>query len=122
MHDMSDPHSSNIPTAEILEFCLLNQQHVRILDQLLFWNGQAVALGWVAPLSLEIARSIKTMNLISRRDVDDAMKREFQPLLKAWEYREREVELEDMQLKGRVPRGDPSDSVIELFRPNAAKI
>ena len=43
-------------------------------------------------------------------------------ILQAAEYREKEIEIERMQEKGLLPRGDPQDEVIQLFKIRAREI
>ena len=43
-------------------------------------------------------------------------------ILQAAEYREKEIEIERMQEKGLLPRGDPQDEVIQIFKIRARKI
>jgi hypothetical protein len=43
-------------------------------------------------------------------------------ILQAAEYREKENEIERMQEKGLLPRGDPQNEVIQIFKTQARKI
>ena len=43
-------------------------------------------------------------------------------ILQAAEYREKEIEIERMQEKGLLPRGDPQDEVIQMFKTQAREI
>jgi hypothetical protein len=43
-------------------------------------------------------------------------------MLQAMEYRDKELHFERMQDKGLLPRGDPSDEVLQLFQPRAIEI
>lgn len=43
-------------------------------------------------------------------------------LTQTWEYREKEMLFERMQEKGQIPRGDPSDRVLDMFRPKSLEI
>lgn len=45
-----------------------------------------------------------------------------EPFMRALDYREKEVAFQKMQENGKLPRGDPSMNVIELFKPKALEI
>ena len=73
-----------------------------------------------------IGKTIKDMNLISDRclrgDMGDNLKVTGGIILQAAEYREKEIEIERMREKGLLPRGDPQDEVIQLFKIRAREI
>lgn len=82
--------------------------------------------GHSTSLTLMIAKLIKDMNLINdqrlRGDMSDSLNVLAGIILQAAEYREKELEIERVQEKGLLPRGDPQDEVIQMFKTRAREI
>lgn len=119
--------NDNCPFREWLEQGLSTEQGLGILHQIFYWTVTAMSLhGWVTSLTLMIANTIDDINFINDRrlagEAGDDLKSMCESLLCAKEYREKELVFEDMHRKGTFPRGDPSSSVIELFRTKALEI
>jgi hypothetical protein len=110
-------HWDFVPFSEVLLKALQSARGIDMINQLLFWTANSVKRGWISPLVLELARSVHEINLLSRFDYD-----EIGTLLKVFEYRNKEMEFQNLQTDGRIPRGDPSSSTIELFRPKSSEI
>ena len=74
-----------------------------------------------------LAKSARDMNLLNDRRVLRSGEREnfkirYDTLMRVLEYREKEIAFQKMQDSGKLPRGDPSKNVIELFKPKALEI
>jgi len=118
IEDLDQP----VSFSRILGKCLETERGRYLSYWLMHWSSLSLKRGWVSPLILELAQAIKDMNLMNDRRFDDEFRDLVQPLLRASEYREREVEFEKLQREGRVPGGDPSDATISLFGPKANEI
>jgi hypothetical protein len=116
--DLMDP----VSYARILRFALRIPEGVGLIKQLLWWTSSSVKRGSLSPFALELARAIKEVDLQNNRQVDGETKDLIEPLIQAMKYREMEVEVEKLQQQGVIPRGNPSDSTIQLFRTKADEI
>eukprot|EP00984_Skeletonema_dohrnii_P011929 scaffold4786_cov142-Skeletonema_dohrnii-CCMP3373.AAC.3 len=115
--------SENCPFHEWISKGLADD--MRFLREVFKWTADAVRLhGHVTSLTLMIGSTIKEMNLINDRRVsgDRVFQVLCEILLQASEYREKQMQIVKMQEKGKLPRGDPSDAVIQSFKPKAIEI
>lgn len=112
----------NAPYAMLLKHALRSQTGLSVISQLLYWISASLKSGWVSPIALELARSVKEVNLLNRTEIDNETRDRINVLLKTNEYRSLEIEFQKMQTEGHLPRGDPSSTTIELFRPKACEI
>lgn len=115
------------PFHELIEKGLENAHTMQLLQQLFQWLTDALMYhGHSTSLTLMIAKTIKDMNLINdqrlRGDMSDSLNVLAGIILQAAEYREKELEIERMQEKGLLPRGDPQDEVIQMFKTQAREI
>jgi len=115
------------PFHELIGKGLASAQNMQILHQLFQWLTDALMYqGHSTSLTLVIGKTIKDMNLISdwrlRGDMGNNLKAMGGIILQAAEYREKENEIERMQEKGLLPRGDPQNEVIQIVKTRARKI
>lgn len=100
------------------------------LLQVFFWIHSALKLhGWVTSLTILVAKGIRETQLIddvrrlypagTPQGVLDLVKSMLQTIVNALEYREKQVDFENMQQRGKVPRGDPSRNTLDMFMPKA---
>jgi hypothetical protein len=104
-----------------------------LLLQVFFWIHSALKLhGWVTSLTILVARGIRETQLIhdvrclcpagTPQGILDLVKSMLQKIVDALEYRDKQVDFEKMQQKGKVPRGDPSPNTLGMFMPKASCI
>lgn len=103
-------------------FALRIPEGVGLIKQLLWWTSSSVKRGSLSPFALELARAIKEVNLRNNRQVNGETKDLIEPLIQAMKYCDMEVEVEKLQEQGVIPRGNPSDSTIQLFCTKADEI
>ena len=114
--------TKNVSYSQLLQTALRIPGGLDMIYQMIYWTHNSVKRGWITPFALELARCIKEVNLMNNRQVDEEIKQLIEPLFQAWKYRELEVEFQKLQEQGLVPRGNPSDATIELFRAKASEI
>mmetsp|Transcript_5372 Transcript_5372/g.12205 ORF Transcript_5372/g.12205 Transcript_5372/m.12205 type:complete len:867 (-) Transcript_5372:35-2635(-) len=125
---MGFDNPQDVSFEDMLKEGLKTETGLSALYQILDWTTKALRLhGWVTSLTLMLASAAQTVNFVNdprlvRSDVGKDMQSMCASLVRAQEYREKELTFEKMQQKGKFPRGDPPNSVIELFRPKALEI
>jgi hypothetical protein len=113
----------NCPIRELISEGLRSAENMGVLDNMFQWLSRALFYGHITPLTLVIGEAIRDMNLINdRRLIRDIGDENVKEILQAMEYRDKELQFERMQDKGLLPRGDPSDEVLQLFQPRAIEI
>ncbi len=100
---------------------------MRILYQVYFWLTNALRYhGHTTSLTVMVGRTIRDMNFINDQrltgEIGQDLKETAEEILQAMEYRDRELEIMEMQENGRIPRGDPSDEVLQMFKSHALDI
>ena len=115
------------PFYELIDKGMRSDANMVILCRVFRWLTAAMRMhGHVSSLTLMIGKSIKEMNFISDQRLvggtGQYLKSMGQKILQALEYREKELRILDMQEKGLLVRGDPSEKVIQIFKSQALKI
>ena len=113
----------NCQIHELISEGLRSAENMEVLGNMFQWLSRALFYGHITSLTLVIGAAIRDMNLINdRRLIRDIGDEDVKEILQAMEYRDKELEFERMQDKGLLPRGDPSDEVLQLFQPRAIEI
>ena len=115
------------PFHELIDEGLNSEVNMALLYQVFQWLTAAMRVhGHVTSLTLMIGESIKEMNFISDQrlvgETGHHLKDMGWRILRALEYRTRELHIIDMQEKGLLQRGDPSEKVIQMFKSHALEI
>jgi hypothetical protein len=113
-----DPLSMNVSVDEIVALASRNARAMDMLYELVFWLVTAVTKGWVCPLALEYARVLKGARMIDSPGLEGLPCK----LVQAWDYQQKEADRKELQRKGLLPRGDPSDAVLLRFATKAFDI
>jgi hypothetical protein len=117
----------NCPFWEWIGEGLRNAKNMSILYQIFLWVTHAMRYhGHVTSLTLMIGRTIQEMNFTNDRhlvgEIGQGLKDMSRKILQAYKYREKELQIMDMHEKGSLPRGDPTDEVVQMFKPHALTI
>ena len=106
---------------------LRSTDNMRHLYEAFIWLANALRFhGHVTPLTVMVGETIREMNFTTDRrltgEIGQDLKDMAGEILQATEYRIKELQIMDMQEKGSLPRGDPSDEVIQMFKSHALTI
>mmetsp|Transcript_35059 Transcript_35059/g.84824 ORF Transcript_35059/g.84824 Transcript_35059/m.84824 type:complete len:1109 (-) Transcript_35059:1667-4993(-) len=114
----------SVGTRLLVSAALQSERGIGILHQIMFWLATAARGGHVAPLTLDFASAANDMELLQDRRIrdDPDLRDALEILLTVLQYRNLEIKFQELQEKGVVPRGDPSNEVMDMFGEKANKI
>jgi hypothetical protein len=120
------PHEQ-CPCREWIGEGLRSAENMDYLFDAFTWLTNALRYhGHTSLTTVSVGLAIQEMNFTNDRrltgEIGQDLKDMAGKIWKATEYRQMELQLIDFQEKGLLPRGDPTDKVLQMFKPHALTI